>query len=48
LVGFDAILAANPCVIGRRNGQPRAAVLLPNEVFNHIVIAWAKSGAACP
>lgn len=30
------------------NGKPRQAVPVPRTEFNSIVIAWAKSGGACP
>ncbi len=30
------------------NGQPRAPVPVPKVEFDRIVMAWAKSGAACP
>ncbi len=29
-------------------GNPRQAVPMSKEQFNRTVIAWAKSGAACP
>jgi hypothetical protein len=30
------------------NDKPRQAVPVPKAEFNSIVIAWAKSGGACP